>query len=67
MTIILILIKGKDFKKQALMISLMNAKQLVIGNVSGFGWILHVAVTTPLSLRFNEGAFITLLTTKESL
>jgi hypothetical protein len=46
----LVLIEGKNLKKEALMISLMNAKQLVIGDAPGFGWILHIAATTSADL-----------------
>jgi len=42
----LILISGKNIKKEALMISLSNAKQLVTGSAPGFGWVLHVAANT---------------------
>ena len=50
MTESLILIEGKSVKEEALRISLMNAKQLVIGNAPGFGTILHVAANTPADL-----------------
>ncbi len=46
----LVLIEGKNLKKETLMISLMNAKQLVVGNASEFGWILHVAATSSADL-----------------
>ncbi|MDQ3682173.1 MAG: hypothetical protein M3352_03755 [Bacteroidota bacterium] len=46
----LVLIEGKNLKKEALMISLANAKQIVIGNASGFGWVLHVAANTSADL-----------------
>ncbi len=50
MIISLVLVEGKNLKKEALMISLMNAKQLIIGDASGFGWILHIAATTSADL-----------------
>ena len=50
MTESLILIEGKDVKQEALNISLMNAKQLVLGNGPGFGFILHVAANSPADL-----------------
>lgn len=46
----LVLIEGKNLKKEALMISLMNAKQIVIGNASEFGWVLHVAANSSQDL-----------------
>jgi hypothetical protein len=46
----LILVDGKGLKKESLGISLMNAKQLVIGNAPSFGMILHVAATTSADL-----------------
>lgn len=46
----LILIEGKSVKQEALHISLMNAKQLVIGNTPGFGIILHVAANSSADL-----------------
>jgi pyridoxal/pyridoxine/pyridoxamine kinase len=46
----LVLINGVNLKKEALMISLSNAKQVVIGNAIEFGWILHVAASTPADL-----------------
>ena len=42
----LILIEGKNLKKEALSFSLLNAKQLIIGNASQFGWILHLAANS---------------------
>lgn len=51
MVISLVLVEGKDLKEQDLMISLGNAKQIVIGNAYGFGYILHIAATTPVDLR----------------
>lgn len=45
----LILIEG-SVNKEALTISLSNAKQLVIGNPPGFGWILHVAANSNADL-----------------
>jgi hypothetical protein len=50
MIISLVLIEGNNLKKEALMISLSNAKQIVVGNASEFGWILHVAATTSADL-----------------
>jgi hypothetical protein len=47
----LILIQGNNVKKEALGISLMNAKQLIIGNVIGFGTILHVAANAAADLN----------------
>ncbi len=48
----LILIEGKSaIKEENLRISLMNAKQLVIGRSTGFGVILHVAANSPEDLR----------------
>ncbi len=46
----LILIEGKSVKEEALRISLMIAKQLVVGSAPGFGVILHVAANTPADL-----------------
>ena len=47
----LVLIEGKNVKKETLSISLANAKQLVIGRVpGGGGWILHIAATTSSDL-----------------
>ncbi|MBD0353485.1 MAG: hypothetical protein ICV65_20265 [Flavisolibacter sp.] len=46
----LVLIEGKSVKQEALNISLMNAKQLVMGNAPGFGIILHVAANSPADL-----------------
>jgi hypothetical protein len=46
MTESLVLIQGKNVKEQNLHISLQNALQLVIGNVPGFGIILHIAADT---------------------
>ena len=43
----LVLIEGKNVKKETLKIPLMNAKQLVIGSAPGFGVILHVAANSP--------------------
>ena len=37
-------------REETIRISLMNAKQLVIGNAPGFGMILHVAANTPADL-----------------
>jgi hypothetical protein len=46
----LILIEGKKVKKETLMISLSNAKQLVVGSAPGFGIILHVAANSTADL-----------------
>jgi hypothetical protein len=46
----LILIQGTTVKKEALTISLSNAKQLVIGSAPAFGTILHVAANSPADL-----------------
>ncbi len=46
----LVLVDGRDLKKEALMISLANAKQIVIGNAHEFGWILHVAANSQADL-----------------
>jgi hypothetical protein len=44
----LVLIEGSSVKEESLGISLMNAKQVVIGRVPGpgSGWILHVAANS---------------------
>jgi len=42
----LVLIEGNGVKEDGLGISLMNAKQLVIGRVPGNGWVLHVAANS---------------------
>ena len=48
----LILIEGNNVDKETLRSkSLMNAKQLIVGNVIGFGVILHIAATTPDDLQ----------------
>jgi hypothetical protein len=41
----LILIEGKDVKKENLYISLFNAKQIVIDQPSGFGYIVEIRGT----------------------
>lgn len=46
----IVLIEGKSLKKEALMISLSNAKQIVIGRAPGFGMILHVAANSSVDL-----------------
>ena len=43
----LVLIQGKNIKKENLGISLGNALQLVIGSAPGFGVILHIAADSP--------------------
>jgi hypothetical protein len=42
----LVLVEGKDVKKESLTISLSNAKQIVLKQMVGGDWILHVAATT---------------------
>ena len=51
MLISLVLVEGKNVSEEALVFSLQNAKQIVIGNAQGFGIILHIAATTPGDLR----------------
>ena len=47
----LILIEGQNVGKETLMISLGNAKQLVVGSIpGGKGVILHVAATSSADL-----------------
>jgi hypothetical protein len=47
----LILIEEQNVNKETLRnLSLMNAKQLVIGSAPGFGIILHVAANSPADL-----------------
>ncbi|HEV8503818.1 MAG TPA: hypothetical protein VGQ53_00405 [Chitinophagaceae bacterium] len=46
----IVLIEGKNIKNETLMISLSNAKQLVVGSIPGFGVILHVAATSSTDL-----------------
>jgi hypothetical protein len=63
----LLLVQGTDVKKEALTISLSNAKQIVIGRVPhgiGSGWMLHVAATTLADLdkavlKFAKAAGVT--------
>jgi hypothetical protein len=43
----LILIEGESVKEEGLNISLMNAKQLIKGNVPGMGIIVHIAANSP--------------------
>jgi hypothetical protein len=44
MLLSLVLIEGQNVSEEALRsVSLMNAKQLVVGNAYGFGVILHIA------------------------
>lgn len=50
MTESLVLIEGNSVKKEALHISLSNAKQVVIGRVPANGWVLHVAANTTVDL-----------------
>jgi hypothetical protein len=45
----LVQIEG-NVKKEALGISLSNAKQLVVGRVPGDGWILHIAANSAADL-----------------
>ncbi|NEU06882.1 hypothetical protein GZH53_01035 [Flavihumibacter sp. R14] len=47
----IILVEGEAVQEDALRISLANAKQLVIGNAPGFGFILHVAGNTSEDLN----------------
>jgi len=47
----LILIEGENVKEENLNISLMNAKQLVKGNVPRLGIILHLAADSPDDLQ----------------
>lgn len=42
----LILIEGNIVKEDELKISLGNAKQIIVGSVIGFGFVLHLAATT---------------------
>ena len=46
----IVLIEGKNIKNEALMISLSNAKQLLIGSAPGFGVILHLAASSSTDL-----------------
>lgn len=46
----IVLIEGKSLEKEALKISLSNAKQIVIGSAPGFGVILHVAANSSADL-----------------
>lgn len=47
-----VLIEEQNMDKAALEgVSLMNAKHLVVGGVSGSGVILHVAANSPADLR----------------
>ena len=46
----LVLIEGESVKRESLGISLMNAKQIIIGNALGFGTILHVAANSSTDL-----------------
>jgi hypothetical protein len=47
----LILVEGRGLKKETLGISLMNAKQVVIGYVPSFGMILHLAANSAADLN----------------
>ena len=51
MILSLVLIEGQNVSEEALRISLGNAKQLVVGNAYGFGWILHIAADDPIYLN----------------
>lgn len=42
----LVLVEGKDVTKASLGVSLSNAKQIVLKQMVGGDWILHVAATT---------------------
>ena len=46
----IVLVEGKNIKNETLMISLSNAKQLLIGSPPGFGVILHVAANSATDL-----------------
>jgi hypothetical protein len=41
-----IIIEGEAIEEESLKISLMNAKQLVLGKAPQFGFILHVAANS---------------------
>ena len=45
-----ILIEGQNVEQETLMISLGNAKQLVIGRAGQMGMVLHVAANSPADL-----------------
>ena len=51
MTQCLVLIQGRNVKEENLHISLSNALQIVIGNGPGFGFILHIAASSPDDLQ----------------
>ncbi|REG90266.1 hypothetical protein [Algoriphagus antarcticus] len=42
----LLLIRGQNLEKRNLMISLSNAKQLIVGRVHTLGFIVHIAAST---------------------
>ncbi|MBD2755921.1 hypothetical protein [Spirosoma validum] len=42
----LILIQGESVKKENLAISLANAKQIVLGSVNRFGFVVHLAASS---------------------
>jgi hypothetical protein len=51
MMLSLIVIEGQNVREETLRsLSLGNAKQLVVGNASGFGVILHLAAESPGAL-----------------
>lgn len=51
MLLSLVLIEGPNVSEETLRsLSLGNAKQLVVGNASGFGVMLHIAAESPVSL-----------------
>lgn len=51
MILSLVLIEGQSVSEEALRsISLGNAKQLVLGNASGFGVIMHIAAESSIDL-----------------
>ncbi len=51
MILSLVLIEGQNVSEEALRsLSLVNAKQLVVGDAYGFGVILHIAAVTPVDL-----------------
>jgi len=47
----LVLVQGVGVDEESLMISLANAKQLVIGRAPEYGHIVHIAATTPPDLE----------------
>jgi len=47
----LVLAEGESVDGQSLMISLANAKQLVIGWAPDYGHVVHIAATSPKDLE----------------